>query len=404
MELGRTSDPRALVPGSPDAIEDNAAKLRAHKDRIEQVGQDLKKIDITGWSGKASDTFWEAFSKEPVRWLKSSDKIDIVVATIIRYGEALRWAQSQARKAIALWEEGEANSARGHQYAPQAAAGGPASSVVDPGEAKRREAHETLTRARAQLEEAGKQATGKISQGALADMIDAMTEGMAVSGKAGASGPNASSSVSGPAGKGQLGNVHALAELGRASAQGKVGNEVINAQGKVEVNAAATSSASASYTNTGVDANAAASVGAKATAEAGANAGPIGAAGKTEGFAGAKTSASGHAGLDGVSGEVGAFAGARAEAAGGADVGGIGISGSAEGWAGAGAEASFDVGYENGKYELETNAGVALGLGADAGFKVTFDPDKVAETTGGAVSAVGDAASSTSQTISGWLE
>jgi hypothetical protein len=46
--LGQSSDPRALVPGTPEAIEADAGALTVHAGRVDQVGQGLKRVDVGG--------------------------------------------------------------------------------------------------------------------------------------------------------------------------------------------------------------------------------------------------------------------------------------------------------------------------------------------------------------------
>jgi hypothetical protein len=56
-ELGRTADPRALIPGAPEVIEADAHALIAHGQRTEQVGHGLKRVDVGNWAGAAGTGF-----------------------------------------------------------------------------------------------------------------------------------------------------------------------------------------------------------------------------------------------------------------------------------------------------------------------------------------------------------
>jgi len=98
-ELGQTTDPRALVPGTPDALEDGAATLRKHGEHLESVGSSLEKIDFGGWMGQAADAFREKFAEEPPKWLKTCDLLDATAKTLTGYADTLRWAQSEASAA-----------------------------------------------------------------------------------------------------------------------------------------------------------------------------------------------------------------------------------------------------------------------------------------------------------------
>jgi type VII secretion system ESX-1 substrate len=50
-ELGGTHDPRALVPGDPDAIAENARALRGRAKSAGDAGDGLRAIDTGAWSG-----------------------------------------------------------------------------------------------------------------------------------------------------------------------------------------------------------------------------------------------------------------------------------------------------------------------------------------------------------------
>jgi hypothetical protein len=425
-ELGQTTDPKALIPGAPETVEDHAKKLTKLGERFDEVGNDLKKIDVGGWTGPASEAFTGAFSKEPPKWLKSSDILADISRALTDHAGTLTWAQSQAAEAIALWQEGEEASQKAaaqhnaavdeanKQNQANAAAGSQdtvtAGAFSDPGEKLRKEAQELLTRAREQLDQGGQRTASAIAGqdpnaggGALGGLVEAVTSGWKGEGKAEASGPDAGVEMSGP-GKGSLGEIRAFAELGKASAEGKIGNDLFNMEGKAEAMVGAEATASASFTGTGVEGQAEVFAGAKASAEGSINAGPVGVNGSAEGMAGANAGVNGSVGKDGVNLGAEAFAGAKGSVEGGADIGGIGVSGTAEGWAGAGAEAGVDMGMnEEGKFEIGANAGAAVGLGGELGFKVTVDPDKVTKTVGDAAGAVGDAAGAVGNTVSGWV-
>ncbi|MCI2417616.1 hypothetical protein MOQ72_09275 [Saccharopolyspora sp. K220] len=89
-----------------------AAKIRAQSEKFNAVGEDLKHVDVVGWSGAASEAFMDLFSKEPPKWLKSSDALDSAAKALIEHAGTLRWAQEQATEAIALWQEGEEATAK----------------------------------------------------------------------------------------------------------------------------------------------------------------------------------------------------------------------------------------------------------------------------------------------------
>ena len=178
-ELGETSDPRALVPGNPGAVDENARVLRGRSQGTGQVGDGLRRIDTGSWTGPAAAKFHDKFSYEPAKWLAASDSFDAVAEALTGYADTLRWAQGQAGDAVRLWDQGQAATKAAkarydHDVAEadtrnrqRAANGDPTRVAVaafsDPGEAGRQAARETLYRARRQLTEAGERAAATIT-------------------------------------------------------------------------------------------------------------------------------------------------------------------------------------------------------------------------------------------------
>ncbi|MGH3391572.1 MAG: putative T7SS-secreted protein [Actinomadura sp.] len=170
-ELGSTSDPKALVPGSPEAISASAAAMTRYGESLVRAGEALADLDGGGWTGDAAEAFRAYFEGEPSRWLRCGDAFHSASEALREYQDTLAWAQDQAAKAIALWDEREAATehakaqheaavARENQrLAVAAAAGTPATATPipfhDPGEKQRAEAQEMLNDARERLSVAG---------------------------------------------------------------------------------------------------------------------------------------------------------------------------------------------------------------------------------------------------------
>jgi hypothetical protein len=170
-ELGETQDPQALVPGKPEATEENARVLHARADRANQAGEGLEEIDTGGWDGPAARAFRDKFSYEPGKWFAVSDALESAASVLEDYASTLRWAQAQATEAIELWNRGQAATeqakAQHDQAAAQAAAQNqPPPPFSDPGEGTRQAARDTLNRARTQLAEAGDAAATALREGA----------------------------------------------------------------------------------------------------------------------------------------------------------------------------------------------------------------------------------------------
>ena len=160
-ELGETEDPQALVPGKPEAIEENARVLRARAGESGETAEGLREIDTgEAWQGPAAQTFRDKFSYEPGKWFAAADALQAAAGALDDYASTLRWAQAQATEAIALWNQGQ-NATQRAKAAHEAAAAQataqnqPVPAFTDPGEASRQAARDTLNRARTQLTEAG---------------------------------------------------------------------------------------------------------------------------------------------------------------------------------------------------------------------------------------------------------
>ena len=166
-ELGETGDPRALVPGDPDAIAANAAALRDRAKDAGDAGDGLRKIDSGSWTGTAAEKFHEKFSYEPGRWFTAGDAMQGGAGALDDYVATLRWAQQQAGEAIRQWNDAQAatNQAKsGHAAATTAAqqAGQPEPEFTDPGTAGRESARSLLNGARGQLRTAASTAAGTL--------------------------------------------------------------------------------------------------------------------------------------------------------------------------------------------------------------------------------------------------
>ena len=171
-ELGETDDPKALVPGEPEAVASSVQLLNSYGDMLDQAGSGLTKIDTAaGWSGTAADGFHQAFHGQPAKWTEAGDCFHSAATALDSYGSTLSWAQGQAADAIAQWNKGQAQTRQAkadHDTAVRQAqqTGTPAPNIPfhDPGEATRQAARATLQRARHQLDEAGNTATGTVDK------------------------------------------------------------------------------------------------------------------------------------------------------------------------------------------------------------------------------------------------
>lgn len=144
-ELGETDDPRQLVPGNPETIEENVRVLRGSANSAEHAADGLKAIDSGSWQGAAARAFHDKFSYEPGRWLTATDCLESGATALDNYADTLRWAQRQAREAIHLWHKAEqatrqAQARHEQEVAESTAQNQPAPPFVDPGDEDRQAA------------------------------------------------------------------------------------------------------------------------------------------------------------------------------------------------------------------------------------------------------------------------
>lgn len=408
-ELGSTDDPRALVPGSPETVEQQARDLAAYARRAEQVGEQLKRVDVGAWSGPAAERFGTAWAREPVKWLKAAGAVEATATAMAGYAGTLRWAQGQAGQAITLWHEaGLASAAAATRYRAEvvdaAARGVPIGPFVDPGEPRREDARAVLACARNQLAETGNLIARRIdgravgtpgagirAGGSVNDLVDAVTDGWVDRGQESRNGPRLGTSVA-AAQSGKLGELKAYAQLGGASWTGSARDGEFSVSGKGGFDIGAQATTGASFTSTdGLAAKAEVSAQARASVEGHADYGVVGVYGRAAGSAGLSANAGLYAGKNAVIAKAGAFAGIKGSVAGGVELGGISIGETAEGQLGAGVQAwaGYKRDPETGRFEFGGDAGLALGAGGKLGVEITVDPREVAQTARDAADAVG---------------
>ncbi|MFR9754409.1 putative T7SS-secreted protein [Streptomyces sp. TR06-5] len=399
--LGATRDPKELIPGNAGKLHDDADKLDGWSTKLEGIGDDLGAVRVPGWTGKASDAFWDDFSGQKKRWIRGSDALSAAATALRSYADMLSWAQGQASQAIDLYDGGDESGAES-----------------------------MLESARSRLESEGDSAAEKFKKqgGSSEDAPDwlffAAQEAQSDSGASSVPTYNwehqpgrqrtrkwgdpgapawddnkkrvsvAGDSVQGDAkvwGADAAGRTHTLG----GDLSGKAGMDLLGVEG------------SAGYGLEGPNVHGEASAKAylaQASAEGKYEAGVFEASGKAQGFVGADAAARANVGLEGVHANAEAFAGAKASAEGHASVAGVGVGGTAEAWAGVGAEASVDVGMTDGKLVIGGEVGAALGVGGQLGGSIEIDPGKVTDAVGDAADAVGDWAGDGVEAVGDWFD
>ncbi|MFE3038314.1 putative T7SS-secreted protein [Streptomyces canus] len=168
-QLGETSDPRALVPGSPDSLTTTAQALLAYGDVLIEAGEGLAKVDTEdGWRGPAGDAFRDRFHGQPARWTEAGNEFHTAANALYDYLYTLRAAQQRAAEAIAQYARGETattNAKNAHDRQVSEARGRGDNTEIpfdDPGEADRAAARAALDTARGNVETAGHTAAAKV--------------------------------------------------------------------------------------------------------------------------------------------------------------------------------------------------------------------------------------------------
>lgn len=107
------SDPVALIPGDPDALDQMARQLASWGGSLELAAEGLSRIDTTaGWSGQAAEAFRKVFDNQPGKWKNAADAFREASEALGQYAVELRWAQQQASAALTAWHSGDHQGAQ----------------------------------------------------------------------------------------------------------------------------------------------------------------------------------------------------------------------------------------------------------------------------------------------------
>ncbi|WP_431075445.1 putative T7SS-secreted protein [Microbacterium phyllosphaerae] len=108
-ELGMTTDPVALVPGSYAAAHTVASAWRSRSEAATALRDGLRRLEVdVAWTGYPYDKYLERADYVRSSWEKTGEQLMSGAAALSAYGDALQWAQDEAAHAIDLWEQAEA--------------------------------------------------------------------------------------------------------------------------------------------------------------------------------------------------------------------------------------------------------------------------------------------------------
>ena len=167
--------PDFTIRGNPGNVRSRAALMDQKGQLFYDTGDALSRIDTSGWTGRAADTFRDAHDLEPERWTKAGNGFTKASAALTSYAGALEAAQQAAAAA-------RDEHARGDQVTEQArreyaaymdrmrayrAQGGtePAEPFVDRGEPIRQAALGALSSAKAELDSAAHACAAQVRAG-----------------------------------------------------------------------------------------------------------------------------------------------------------------------------------------------------------------------------------------------
>ncbi|MFI7117014.1 putative T7SS-secreted protein [Amycolatopsis sp. NPDC049868] len=110
VQLGETTDPRALIPGQPESIADDLRQLVGNIDLVGGAGDGLRGVDPREWTGEGANSFRDAFGAAIPEWFQAVDFLGQSGETLADFGDTLTWAQGEAQRAIELFTEAQAAS------------------------------------------------------------------------------------------------------------------------------------------------------------------------------------------------------------------------------------------------------------------------------------------------------
>ena len=176
-ELGESDDPKQLVHGEVEKINEVATHLSSFAGSMASASSGLGGIDAGGWTGSAADGFEAKMSAQPKKWSTAGDACGDAAKAWTSYASTVTWAQGQAKSAIQQYEQGKkasesavkAHNDKVDTWNKAVNAGTPADQMpadpgtfTDPGKADMEAAQHTLDQARKQRDEAAERAASTI--------------------------------------------------------------------------------------------------------------------------------------------------------------------------------------------------------------------------------------------------
>lgn len=162
-ELGQTSDPVDLIPGSVSGLDEFVWQWRERARTAGEIAAQLTKLPAPeGWEGAAAEGFAARLPDVSSQWQQLAESLNTAADALDEYATVLGWAQQKAGDAIAMWQAAQAQTAEGiesyRQAERQAGATGIVPFYTDAGAATRNDAQSLLAYARSEVRDAGETA------------------------------------------------------------------------------------------------------------------------------------------------------------------------------------------------------------------------------------------------------
>ncbi|WP_460113735.1 putative T7SS-secreted protein [Streptomyces platensis] len=107
-QLGETEDPKELIHGDVEKINETASHLKDFSAAFDRVADGMRKLGSGHhWSGKAADAFREAFDMHPKQWMHAADACGDASKALKSYAETVSWAQGKAADAIEKYRKAQ---------------------------------------------------------------------------------------------------------------------------------------------------------------------------------------------------------------------------------------------------------------------------------------------------------
>lgn len=173
-----------LVPGDPGDLDALARRLDLLADGVDRSASDVRSAQAGSWVGAAGDAFRAAVDEVPSSLVRAGAAFGAAAGTLRDYARVLREAQAEAARAVRMYEQGVAETARWQAQVaayegavrrlaaaaepdePPAQPSRARPSSYDPGADDVRQAQALLSQAREDVERAATRAAGVLRSAA----------------------------------------------------------------------------------------------------------------------------------------------------------------------------------------------------------------------------------------------